>query len=109
MKQKPRVYRHRPQEVVSREDARAHSEAYLQDGIAALGQAFNLTESAELRYCFDSETRREVIELCRQIVTLWGNRQIATRSLANAQDDAAFQRFMARAAEHPPASLPDAE
>jgi hypothetical protein len=94
MRKNQRVYRHRPQEVVTVEDARAHSEADLKDAVAHVAAAFNMLDDAKLRYTFDEATCERVKDLCLQLMLLWKFGDLKVRAGAIAADDAGFQRLM---------------
>lgn len=95
MKTISRVYRHRPQEVVTVEDARAHSEADLKDATAFIARAFNVCDNPDLRYRFDRATRDRVFDLCVQLLSVWKEGDLQIKAESVAAGDPAFQRMLA--------------
>lgn len=63
-------------------------------GCGFFARAFNLCDDAEIPYCWPKQTRDEVERLLTRLVHLAEGGPIRPRAGAQAQDDAAFQRFM---------------
>lgn len=94
MRTSNKVFRHRPETVKTTDDARAHAEAWLADGFACIGRAFNMVDDPDLRWQWDKPTRDRVYARLTELMLAFQKGRIELRAGAVAQDDADFQRFV---------------
>ena len=82
--------------LASPDALRALARRSAETGLAFFARAFNCCNNPDLPYQWPKGTRDEVLRLLAQLVHLAEAGPIRPRAGAQAQDDAAFQRFMAK-------------
>lgn len=98
MRTSNKVFRHRPDTVKTTDDARAHAEAWLADGFACIGRAFNMVDDPDLRWQWDKRTRDSVHGELIRLMLAFRTGKLELRAGAVAQDDGKFQRFLSTVA-----------